>query len=85
MMENLENAVLLIDGAHGVYVPKAFAERFDLREWGVESADIEILKAGPDHPDYWEAWSDVLMYALFTNEEGTWHLAQDGDLWAIKI
>lgn len=78
-------AVLLVDGHHGIYTPQVFAQRFDLREWGVEPIDREILKAGPEHPEYWDAWNDVLMYALCTNADGTWHLQQDMDLWAIKV
>lgn len=76
--------VLLVDSRHGIYVPQAFAENFDLSVWGVSDSDREILEAGPDHPDYWEAWDDVLQYASHTNEEGTWYLEQDGDLWAVK-
>ena len=80
-----EAAVLLIDGAHGIYIPQIFAETFDLSEWSVEPIDREILKAGPEHPEYWDVWDSVLMYASCTNKEGTWYLGQDMDLWAMKI
>lgn len=80
-----ETTDLLIDGGYGIFVPQAFAKGFDLSEWGVSKRDREILEAGPEHPEYWEAWDDVLGYALYTNAEGTWRLEQDGDLWAVKL
>lgn len=75
---------LLINGAHGVYVPQCFVQNFDMTVWdGVNDEDIEILKAGPDHEHYWEVWDDVLGNATHTDIDGNkWYLMQDGDLWA---
>ena len=75
----------LIDCAHGVYVPQAFAENADLRRrfgYGENDADIKILLAGPDDEWYWEAWEAVLNNAKDLNG---YTLHQDGDLWALKI
>ena len=74
----------IIDGAAGIYVPKEFADGFKFGTDGwmcVNPNDLEILRAGPDHEFYWEAWEDVLNAATFTDKQGvTWGLEQDGDL-----
>lgn len=46
---------LVVDGSRGIYIPQFFAEHYP--EWC--TGEEEILLAGPDHPDYWEAWEDV--------------------------
>lgn len=76
----MENTVLMIDGAQGVYVPKLFAEYFS-DAWGVDEYDKALLLEGPDHDLYWETWDEVLNKAQFTDKSGeVWHLWQDGDL-----
>lgn len=72
---------MIVDGAHGIYVPQVFAQKFDLTEWkGIDPSDIEILAAGPDHGQYWDAWDEILMNASIDRDGRTWHLVQDGDL-----
>lgn len=73
---------LLIDGAQGIYVPKTFAENFEPEKWGIDAETIAILKAGPDHDLYWEAWGDVEGYVERSINGKRWVLSQDGDLWA---
>lgn len=76
----------IIDGAAGIYVPQRFAEEFAAHWYGFTREDLEILKAGPEHEHYWEAWETVLDSAWFlkgTAENGSvWRLEQDGDLFA---
>lgn len=74
----------IINSAYGVYVPQAFAERFE--NWqGIDPDDLAILREGPDHPDYWDAWDAVLYSASYTDDAGhTWTLFQDGDLFAVR-
>ena len=48
----------ILDGHHGIYIPQIFAEQYP--EWVKYDEDMEVLKAGPDHPEYWEAWDSVL-------------------------
>lgn len=76
----------IINGAYGIHVPQVFAERFE--NWqGIDPDDLEILRAGPDHPDYWEAWDAVLATASYKDDAGhTWtlHLGESGDLFAIR-
>ena len=73
---------LLLSDNRGVYIPRDFAD-FGGNWDGVSAEDIEILQAGPDHADYWEAWSAIERDASYTDEKGNvWRLYQDGDLFA---
>jgi len=75
---------LLVSDAQGIYVPQTFIEQ-NLEDWSIHPSDVEILKAGPDHPDYWEAWEAVLDYAKATFDGEDYVLEQDGDLWAVPL
>jgi hypothetical protein len=74
--------VMLIDGANGINVPLRFAQNVDReRVKGVSASDWDTLDAGPDHPDYWEVWDDVLRLASMTMDDGTVvEFEQDDDL-----
>lgn len=80
--------VLLINGAHGVYVGMMFAESSILSHgWSLPQGAMSILRAGPDHPDYHEAWAEVLDRAVLHGEyPRTWELHQtpEGDLYAVR-
>lgn len=73
------------DSARGIYIPQHFAESVNVDMLsGVDSADMDILRAGPDHENYWDSWQDVLDSAELTDSDGNvWILHQDGDLWVI--
>lgn len=90
---------VLLDGNRGIYIPQAFARDFSFagpngqEGWeGVDPEDLEILRKGPDHDLYWEAWDSVLSGAFYKNERPikldgitypagvTFRLEQDGDL-----
>ncbi len=73
---------LLITDAAGVYIPQQFAENFE--GWGILPQDFQILRQGPDHEQYWDVWSDVLIYASIEHEGEVYRLHQDGDLWALS-
>ena len=76
---------LLVNDSHGVYIPQAFVEDYDVTQWGFseDNEDIKTLQAGPEAEWYWEAWENVLSNAKFVDTNGKhWHLSQDGDLWA---
>lgn len=82
---NEDRISCLIDGAAGIYVPQRFAETYDLQKWGLDplSDDVAILRAGPDHEYYWEAWENTLNNAAMEDKDGnTWTLYQDSDLFA---
>jgi hypothetical protein len=72
---------LFLDGNRGIYIPQNFAESIDPADWtGIDAGDLDVLKAGPDHESYWDAWQSVLDYA--ESKDGA-VLHQDGDLWVI--
>ena len=72
---------LFLDGNRGVYIPQDFAEAIDVKDWtGIEAEDLDVLRAGPDHESYWDAWQDVLDHAE-TRDGRVLH--QDGDLWLV--
>lgn len=72
---------LLLTDARGIYIPRDFAMYFEDMD-NVSAEDMDILKAGPDHEHYWDAWNDVLSSAKRDINGKTWRLYQDGDLWA---
>lgn len=47
----------VVDSHHGIYSPQIFAQRFPKGPCADE--DWRILLEGPDHPNYWDVWSDV--------------------------
>lgn len=80
----MDAIALLIPDSHGVYVPKVFAERFDLSLWNdVDPDDLAIIEQGPDHEGYWDAWNSILTNATYSHGGDQYQLYQDGDLWAI--
>lgn len=87
--------ILLIDEVVGVYIPQEFAKIYGHNILGKDnthyydlSDDLVILKEGPEHSEYWEAWEEVLKYAKIRidgprGNETIYTLHQDGDLWAV--
>ena len=80
----LDNAKLLLNDAHGVYIPQLFARNFNMDDWHVSHDDVKFLDA-IDHEWYWEAWQSVLDTAYFIHDDTgvKYCLYQDGDLWAV--
>jgi hypothetical protein len=78
----MENRQLLLDGAHGIYVPQRFSQVVSPSVVeNVSSEDWFILSQGPDHEFYWEAWETVLNNAILVGPTGSRYcLEQDGDL-----
>jgi hypothetical protein len=72
---------LLLTDARGIYIPRDFIMHFENMD-NVSEEDAEILRAGPDHEHYWDAWHDVVQNASRVINGRTWRLYQDGDLWA---
>lgn len=87
-MENyqLPKTRVLVDSHHGVYVPQLFARCY-AEEFSLRAADIAVLEAGPDHPDYWEAWDSVLDSSERVDMLGhKWrlYLTDNGDLLEVR-
>ena len=75
----------LLSDARGQYIPRDFIANFDITQWGIDpnSWEANTCAAGPDAPDYWDAWRCILDKAEFKEGPHTWTLHQDGDLWAM--
>lgn len=74
-------AECFLDSARGVYIPRDFAELIDPADWtGITPEDLDVLRAGPEHEFYWDAWTSVLDHAE-TKDGRVLH--QDGDLWLV--
>lgn len=78
---------LLINSAAGIYIPQWFAEQYQQLLLNPEKhkGDIQILLSGPDHPEYWDAWQDILDSELTNgcqlyHNEDLW-LLEDGEEW----
>ena len=78
--------LLYLDGSRGIYIPQDFALETK-RECieGVDDEALAILKEGPEHDFYWEAWDEVLDNAVLTDPVSKQHftLHQDDDLWLV--
>lgn len=88
----LADAVLLIDSAAGVHIPREFAQDFahlvvnadDLREELDFLARTDPHEANEDDAErYWEDWDKVIDEAVLEIDGERFRLHQDGDLWAV--
>ena len=81
--QNLKSGLLLVlSDARGVFIPRDFASNFDLSLWsGIDAALLPDL-SDPMNEGYWDTWQTILDNATFQDDGHTWHLTQDGDLWA---
>lgn len=74
---------ILVSEREGIYVPQAFAERYDLDLWSnIDQDDLRVIEEGPEAEWYWEAWNNILSSAEYRHDGKVWRLYQDGDLWA---
>lgn len=77
-----ESVMLLLDNARGIYIPRDFVTRFDLTKFsGIDEHDAADC-SDPLNESYWDAWTAILDQATFTENGATYHLYQDGDLFA---
>ena len=85
-MNRKPEPILFLSDARGVYIPRDFANevRCDCLS-GVDDATLDILRAGPDHEWYWEAWQDVENNATITDPTTgiAYHVYQNGDCWLL--
>jgi hypothetical protein len=81
---------ILIDSAHGIYIPQYFAEAYgtpdNFYNWGEIKEDIDILLSGPDNEFYWDAYEDLINNAkLKTTDNKESYLYTHEDLWAVPV
>ena len=63
----IKHFACVVDGILGAFAPKVFAKNYPSC---MDGSERDTLLAGPDHPDYWDVWSDI-------RGRGCW----DGDIW----
>ena len=59
---------LLLSDQRGVYIPRDFAEGFDLKSWHIDF-DVSAL-SDPDSDLYWDTWERVVSSAFLLDAEG---------------
>lgn len=80
---------LLVDSHHGIYIIQFFCQQYAPYITNIDKVkeDLDICLAGPDHEDYYDAWSNLIDNVEFTNDKGEKYtignLEDEGDLWAI--
>jgi hypothetical protein len=91
MTHTFENdALLMVNDAHGIYAPQVFVEIMDVAyilDFKEIKVDWQIVKEGPDHLDYWEAWDAVERMAIFYDDRKDikYNIWQDGDIWLVPV
>ena len=79
---------MLINGLHGKNIPQLFARDVDRTCCeGVMGEDWDILDAGPESEEYWEAWTDVVDNAVLTcpNTGDRYKLTEDYNLFLLPM
>ena len=84
------NAILLIDGHHGIYIPKIIAE--DIIEGRLLVKNFDDIKwelselGNPDNESYWDAWSQLMDKVILLNKnKEEYYIYQDDDVWAVPV
>lgn len=79
--------ICVIDGNKGIYVPQEFAKLYKYREMSSEMREnFNVLLQGPDTPEYWEAWEDVLDNFHIIGKDGRrYTFFQDQDVFAVDV
>lgn len=74
-----------VDGAHGQYVPQAFAQLYG-EQSTMSVDDKQILLTGPEHEYYWETWDTVLNNVTVTCNDVTYniYLGESGDVFLVR-
>lgn len=87
---DLQHAILLVDGHHGLFTAKQFAETYYNSTWhgkwdDLDLQDVNIVWLGRfTNENYDEAWQNILDNATFTDDAGiVYHLYQDQDIWLV--
>ena len=85
-----DRSILLADGSRGIHIPWFFGQLIANDGWTVEGVNPDdhlVLLEGPDHPDYWGAWDEVIQHAKIKVESSgsvrSYILHHDDDLWLI--
>jgi len=81
--------LLLADSAKGQYGPQYVILNHNLTcaisDNQILEDAIKIVRIGPTHEDYWDAWLDVEASAYISYKESLyWIESHDGNIWAVR-
>ena len=78
--------ILYLNNNQGIYIPRDFvlSTRPEYIS-GCDPDDLAVLREGPEHERYWEAWESVCNSARVTDPstQVVYTLYQDGALWLV--
>jgi hypothetical protein len=85
-----ENAILICDSRHGIYMPKLIAEEIltgNIKLKNFKEVTYELGELGnPENEFYWECWDDFMSKAILLDINGKeFYLHQDEDVWAVPV
>lgn len=85
-----EEAVLIMDSHHGVYIPQLIVthERNNPQwDWSkCNEEDIQACINGTEDEWYWEAWNNIEQNVKVFNDKGNeYFLISNEDVWAIPV
>lgn len=83
MQYNPDQIILAVDSHHGIYAPQYFFEQY-AQYLDAPAQQWEELK-DPDHPEYWEAWDDLLNDVTLTIDGKQYRVEQNEDVWFIPV
>ena len=76
--------ICIVDGVHGIYVPQRYAVLASSPDMASDE-QRDILLAGPEHPDYWDVWDELVTNLRVSRGGSDWHLEHDSDVFLVKI
>jgi hypothetical protein len=88
MSKHQQEMILWIDSSRGQYIPQAFALSFANRAKNVTGVDEDtwaILEAGPEHEEYWDAWSSIDNAFIIADNGLRYHVLHDEDVWLVPV
>lgn len=64
-----DDSFVLVDGCHGIYIPKAFYNRYNGSEYlhNANAEDMEFIgnENNMDSCEYWDIWASIMDNAYF--------------------
>jgi len=86
----INQPTLVISDSHGIYVPRNFISFITISATytitNVEKEAIEIVRSGPDHEHYWDAWDEIERDAIITDDDNLrYFIHMDGDCWIVPV
>jgi len=80
------NRILLIDESFGIDIPLKFVKQNDMLKWNLHGHldSVEVVKKGVYNKEYWDAWQDILTFAIQTIDGVDYFLDHSTSLYAVK-